>query len=56
MYVNLNLIYLSLNEFFQSITEPNFQYMAAKLCNLLSMEQKIVLKNGEKFRSVFMNR
>ncbi|XP_078353308.1 polyadenylate-binding protein-interacting protein 1-like isoform X2 [Oculina patagonica] len=39
-----------------SIKEPNFQYIAAKLCNFLSKEQSIVLSNGEKFRSVFMNR
>lgn len=39
-----------------SITEPNFQYIAAKLCNLLSMEEAIFLENGERFRSVFMNR
>ena len=42
--------------FFQSITEPNFQYIAARLCNLLSMERSIVVKNDEKFRSVLMNR
>lgn len=39
-----------------SITEPNFQYIAAKLCNMLSKERSIELQNGEKFRSVLMNR
>ena len=42
--------------FLQSITEPNFHYIAAKLCNMLSKEDTIILKNGEKFRSVLMNR
>ena len=42
--------------FFQSITEPNFQYIAAKLCNMLSKEDTIILESGEKFRSVLMNR
>lgn len=40
-----------------SITEPNFQYMAAKLCNLLSeKDKKIVTKNDENFRRVFLTR
>ncbi|XP_073259438.1 polyadenylate-binding protein-interacting protein 1-like [Porites lutea] len=40
-----------------SITEPNFQYMAAKLCNLLSeKDKKIVTKKSETFRSVFLTR
>ncbi|XP_068676098.1 polyadenylate-binding protein-interacting protein 1-like isoform X2 [Montipora foliosa] len=39
-----------------SITEPNFQYIAAKLCNMLSKERSIELQNGERFRSVLMNR
>ena len=30
--------------------------MAARLCNLLSMDRSIVPKNDEKFRSVLMNR
>ena len=42
--------------FFQSITQPNFQYTAAKLCNMLSKEDTIILESGENFRSVFMNR
>ena len=42
--------------FFQSITEPNFQYIAAKLCDMLSKENTIILESGEKFRSVLMNR
>ncbi|CAH3116714.1 unnamed protein product [Pocillopora meandrina] len=39
-----------------SITQPNFHYIAAKLCNMLSKEDTIILESGENFRSVFMNR
>lgn len=39
-----------------SATERNFQYITAKLCNMLSKERSIEPAKGEKFRSVFMNR
>ena len=50
------VFFLIYGVWFQSATERNFQYITAKLCNMLSKEQSIEPAKGEKFRSVFVNR